>query len=111
MPDLVNAVFCLNSLFHQHFLCRSKESFLISFLFSMAKLNHFRASLTFYFLRNLVRHHCRFRSCSSGIFENVCLIEIHAVYKIHGLSKLFLRLPRKSYDYICCQCRIVEIFP
>ena len=58
--------------------------------------------------RNLILHHSCLCTLSSGIFENMHLIEMDPFQILFCESKFFLRFPRKAHDYIGCNGRMVK---
>lgn len=77
----------------------------------LAEADHESASLRLHLLADLILHDGGLRPLSSRIFEDMSLIEIHFVHKLHGLSELLLCLPGESHDHIRGQRGTVEILP
>ena len=66
------------------------------------------AALCLHGFRDLILHHSCLCTLSSGIFENMHLIEMDPFQILFCESKFFLRFPRKAHDYIGCNGRMVK---
>ena len=78
---------------------------LVFFCTDLMQFQHFFTSLCLDCFCKLSVHGCSFGSLSSGIFEDMCLIEMNIFYKFIRIFEIFLCLHREAYDHICCQCR------
>ena len=81
MADLKFLSVTHDFLLDQDLLRGSKQSFFISCLLLAVQFQKLGTSCCLDLIRDLVFHRCRLRSFSSGIFENMGLIEIYFIYK------------------------------
>ena len=96
-------------LLEKDFLLGSHKNRLVLLSVLLIQLQEDIAPLRLELLWNLIFHDGGLGSFSSGIFENMCLVEGHFLEESHSLCKFLLSLPGEAHDHIGGQRRMVEI--